>query len=105
MPEYNARLCSISVDTSLVNDRHAAIYLHFRRNNDYFRYARIGEVAQIRALHKQLEFDKIYKIFTTDNIHVISIKEVGIESEIRSENLPDMRKKVFSDKSGAENGH
>ena len=103
MPEYNARLCSISVDTSLVNDRRAAIYLHFRRNNDYFRYARIGEVAQIRAFHKQLEFDKLYRIQTKDNIHIINIKEVEGESKIQAKNLSSMRKKVFSDKPGAEN--
>ena len=104
MPEYNARLCSISVDQSLIDDRRAAIYLHFRRNKNYFRYARIGEVPQIRALHKQLEFDKIYKIFTTDNIHVIRIMEVGSENEIRTENLSGLRQKGFSAKSASDNG-
>ena len=48
----------------LTKEELEAVYLHFKRNKTVFRYAKIGEVPQVRNLLKQLEFDKIYKIFT-----------------------------------------
>lgn len=103
MSEYHARLCGISINTSLINDKQAVIYLNFKRNNDYFKFFKIAPIPQIRALHKQLEFDRLYSIQTKDNIHIINIKEVKSESKIQAKNLSSMRKKVFSDKPGAEN--
>ena len=99
MPEYKAWLCSMSVDESAIQKGKAAIYLHFKRNQTYFRYAKFGPTPQIRELHSQLEFDKLYSIYTTDNIHVISIKEVESENEIQAKGLRGMRKEVFSARS------
>ena len=103
MPEYKARLCAINAGESITDQKRAIISLHFRRNKTIFRFDKIGPIPQIRALHKQLEFDKLYRIYTTDNIHVIEIKEVRSENKIQAKGLPGLQKKVFSDKPKPEN--
>ena len=104
MPEYKARLCTINAGESITDQKRAIITLHFRRDKTIFRFDKIGSIPQIRALHKQLEFDKLYRIYTNDNIHVIEIKEVRSENKIRTENLSGLRQKVFPAKSASDNG-